>query len=171
MMPAYTTTPAPQRRRRVWPFVVLALVLMAGCLVGAVAIIGSAGEQAATGTPFATPHTITPPANGGGVASPVPVKGPELTAADLTLTVKITQRECFGSAGCNVQYTVRLATARKITEPYTVTYTVHGFDDGDQIGTLNVADDGTYEQDPYMAGSVKSAKTKLTVKVTEVEKA
>lgn len=171
MMPPYTTTPAPRRRRRAWPWVVLVCVLLAGCAIGGTVLLGSAADQVSKATPFTTPHTIAAPANGGGVADPVPVQGAGLTAKDLTLTAKITQRQCFGSAGCNVQYTIRLAAGRKITDAYTVTYTVHGFDDGDQVGTLDVADDGTYEQDPFMSGSVKSAKTKLVVKITEVERA
>lgn len=173
MMPPYTTTPAPRRRRRAWPWLLgVAVLLLIGCSVGAVALIGSGAEQAAKTHPFATPQTMSTPARNGGVPStPAPAKGAELVASDLTLTAKITQRQCFGSAGCNVQYTIRLATNRAIDDAYTVTYTVHGFDDGDQVGTLDVADDGTYEQDPYMAGSVKSAKTKLVVKITEVERA
>lgn len=166
--------PVPPRRKSHAPKIIAAAVVAVALLCGlgmwAVAGIGSAAQH--TPNPFttqraagaATPATKTlPPA--------VETEGRLLVAGDLALTAKITKRECFGGVVCNVEYRMDLSIARAPDDEWTVTYTVHGFVDGDQIGTIELGDDGKYSQDPYLSGQVKSAKTKLTVKITDLERA
>lgn len=90
-----------------------------------------------------------------------------LTAADIRLTVHITKKDCFGSAGCNVEYQIKAAIGVPAQE-CKVTYDVHGLEDT-QTGTLDFHADGTYEQDSYQAGQTTSSSKKLTAKVTDVE--
>lgn len=172
--PPATWTAAPQRKRRVWPWLSALAAVLAACGFGTVALVGAAGSPADDVTApaagrFTTNPQLTPDPDPSVGGVPVPVTT-VLTVKDVKLTAKITDRQCFGSAGCNVQYTIKAAVAKPVSESYDVTYTVHGFDDGDQIGTLTLGADGTLEQDAFNAGSVKSAGTKLTVKITDLER-
>ncbi|MFF5081632.1 hypothetical protein ACFY36_31675 [Actinoplanes sp. NPDC000266] len=57
--------------------------------------------------------------------------GPELSAADVKLTPKVAEKQCFGSAGCNVTVKVQMS---------------------------------------YAGPTLKSSRTKITAKVTGVER-
>lgn len=93
-----------------------------------------------------------------------------LTKAEVKLTIKVVDKECFGSAGCNVGYRVRAAwPTRTLNGTYEITYRVVGPEDGAAIGTITVQPDGTYTGGDEYA-SVPRSSTKLTVTVTEVER-
>lgn len=67
-------------------------------------------------------------------ASPAAAATVTPTAQDFALTVTITSEQCFGSAGCDLQWTVRAAMNSNpgVTYPgeFTLTYTVPGVQDG-----------------------------------------
>lgn len=92
-----------------------------------------------------------------------------LTPADMSLKVKTKSRECFGSAGCNVQFSVLLTLKKDPASaaPCDVTYEIRGLEDP-QIHTLTVDDQGMYEQDSFQFGSTSSSRKALTAKITEV---
>lgn len=96
----------------------------------------------------------------------------ELTAAQIKLTIKITDKDCFGEAGCNVGYRVRAGWPKAevgADETYEVTYRVTGPDGGGQIGTLTINGDGTFDGGDEYA-SVPRSSTVLKATVTEVER-
>ena len=90
---------------------------------------------------------------------------------DFKLTPKITGRQCFGSAGCNIKFKVKMVyTGPGLPEDDTwaVTYEVSGVEDGPAINTFEITGD-EYTYDDGEQGSTPSSSTKLKVKVTDVE--
>lgn len=116
-------------------------------------------------------HTV-PELNREPAAAPATKTGPAITAKDIALVVKITSKQCFGSAGCSVQFRIDASTdlgkLKACDKDYEVTYEIAGLSQS-QIGTLTLHPDGTYEQDDFQFGDTKSSKPKLTAKVTSVE--
>lgn len=113
-------------------------------------------------SPSVTPVRTSPP--------PVKGKAPTISGDDIKLTVKTTKKDCFGSAGCNVEYTIKVSLAQGVDVPDScdVTYMVRGLQDP-QVGTLELTEDGKYSQDPFQFGQTKKSTDKLTATVTEVE--
>lgn len=156
--------PSQPRKKRAPLWFVLLFVAVAGlCVAGGIAAIGAGAKNGNPTDPAA--GTTTAPA-----AAPVandPTTSSTITAADIKLTVHTTQKDCFGSAGCNVEYEIKAALSAQPAE-CDVTYDVHGLQDT-QTGTLKFHADGTYEQDSYQTGETSSSSKKLTAKVTEVD--
>ena len=88
--------------------------------------------------------------------------------------MKTLQKQCFGSAGCNVTYRVGVDyTGTGALDPaktYEVTYEVRGVEDGPAVNTLTI-EDGQASVDSEEIASTPSSATKLTVKVTGVSEA
>ena len=88
---------------------------------------------------------------------------------DFELTAKIVSRECFGSAGCNIDFRIETTYNGGALDPattYEVLYEVHGVEDGPLIDTLEVTGDQVASNEEN--ASTPSADTELTVKVTEI---
>ena len=95
---------------------------------------------------------------------------PPLAAEDVALTIRTISKECFGSAGCNVEYSIDLELLDVWSprdEVYEITYEVTGGEDGPAIGTLTL-DGSEYTQDGYQSASTPSGDTQLSVAVVEV---
>ena len=172
--PMAPVPPQPPRHRREL-LIALACLAVAFflCLVGVV-IIGVTHEN---DKPASAARTTDAPAPAdscadGTCTTATPVAeapgGPVLTAADIELTVKIKKKDCFGSAGCNVEYEIDASVGKEVQRECEVTYDVHGLEDT-RTGTLDFHRDGTFEQDKYQAGETSSSTKKLTAKVTDVE--
>jgi hypothetical protein len=83
------------------------------------------------------------------------------------------EKQCFGSAGCNVTYrvTVGYPGAALNLDPdktYELTYEVRGGEDGPVVNTLTVQGD-SFETDQEELVSTSSSRSKLTVRVLSVE--
>lgn len=139
-----------------------------------------AGAASASETPTASPSpaktvTVAPEEPGKAkpaVEEPVEPTYDVPTPADFKGTVKILSKQCFGSAGCNVEYRVELEAIRTVhPDPdvtYEVTYQVAGDESGTQVGTTTITGD-EYEVPWDESASTRSNATKLTVEVTEIE--
>lgn len=151
-------------RKRTW--VALAVALTAGA-VGC----GSGGDDnggSVSDNPSPAGSAAAPAAATTTKAAPAVVLSPK----DIKLTVDVKKKECFGSAGCNVQWKIDVAldkTKLKQGSVYTVTYEVRGVEDGPQISTLTIEDKDTFTQDDFAAGSIPRKSTKLTAVATDVE--
>lgn len=100
---------------------------------------------ASTSTSSTPDYTYTPPP-----APPKPTHD-RLTKNDLNLVVRITSKQCFGTAGCNVEYKISVGwngPAPDLGADYDVTYRVTGDDSGPIIDTLTVYRNGKYTE-PY----------------------
>jgi hypothetical protein len=109
-------------------------------------------------------------------AAPTPAKTyPTPALADFALAVKVTKKQCFGSAGCNVEFTIDLAYNGPALEPnssWDVTFDLQGTEDS-YTSTLHMTVNdtglhGTYDQDSDQLVQTKSAKTVLKPVVTSV---
>jgi hypothetical protein len=154
------------KRRTLWIIAIaifaLAVLIACGGIVSAIAGSGDAAGRNAV--------QLAEPASGG-ASTPKPSPKPKLglTTKTIKLTVKTTEKACFGSAGCNVQYEIRAAIATGTTPgDCEVTYEVRGLDDP-QIGTLRVMPNGRYTQDSYQSGQTPRSSSKLTAVVTDIE--
>jgi hypothetical protein len=125
----------------------------------------SVGQQSPTAQPTATED--------GTEETPTPEPTLHvLKASDLELTIKETSKHCFGSAGCNVEYKVKVAFAipdpGELAGDYDVTFRIKGDEDGPITDTITVYSDGKYDVSEGYA-STPSSHTKLSAKVTDVE--
>lgn len=94
----------------------------------------------------------------------------EPTAADFKLRVKTLDKECFGSAGCNVTFRVEVTYVPVLpldpSKTYEVTYEITGGEE-EMISTLEVTGDtASVPEDEFI--STSSSKAQLKAKVTEV---
>lgn len=167
-----TPPPAPKTTRQ--------RLIIAGALVAAIVVGGFALAAADKGpTPGAKPTAQTAwdreqaqrKIAGTVDPTPEPTEGPTPIAASFELTPKITDKACFGSAGCNVTFEVNVGYSGPELDPsdtWRITYEVSGVEDGPLIGTIELT--GTQYEQPTENVSTTSSKSKLKIKVTEVEK-
>lgn len=172
---APTAAPRPARTP-IWARIVLALLgvaLLAACM-GVVALaLGDGGDDTSGGAYTATAT--------GSAAAPAGKPRPRLQSGDVKITLKTTDKECFGSAGCNMVVTPKLSwpvdkdpgTAYDVT--YVISYDTLDFDgagariSGDEtIGTAFILGGDQYETDSHILQTAKRD-TKVTVKVDQVE--
>lgn len=126
------------------------------------------------GTTTTAAQQPTPPATGEATSEAVastsePAAAP-LKAEDLQLRVKTLSQQCFGSAGCNVAFTIRVSysgtTPLDDTE-HQITYKVIGGTEP-LINTLTLA--GTQiTVDEREVISTRSAASKLRAQIVEIE--
>lgn len=169
--------PQPRKHRAAFWTIGIGLFVLAFALLACAGIVGSFSDgstdptadhglvaQASGDAPQAAPHAAA------SRGKPSPTSAPVLSVRDVTLKVKVTSKQCFGSAGCILEYQVdaTVTSVALIKDECDVTYEVGGFKDGAQIHTLTMRDDGTYEQDGYQSGDTSGSSKKLTAKVTDV---
>lgn len=159
--------PAPVPPARKVPTVLLVILAVLGLVVvlGLIGALLSGGDKPKAAAPAAkSTATVATPTTEAAAAEPV-APGP----ANFTAKPKIIEKNCFGSAGCNV--TLRIDLATSVTpEPgvsWLVVYEIHGVEDGPEIGNLTVTGD-SYESSEEHVG-VASSKSKITIKVVSVE--
>ena len=150
--------------RRAVPAGLIAAVLALGACSASPASVPTVAPTSAAPSPAASSSDDPWPTND---ESPsfVPQK------SDWRVGVKVTERHCFGSAGCNV--TVRIDPQYVGTQelPSTgtieVTYEISGDSSGPVVGTFTVEDsEASYDKETDL--DTKSARTKIAAKVTDV---
>ena len=149
-----------------------------GLLVAGVLTLGGCALPVApipTVAPSAAPTTAAP-SPAASSDDPWPVNDSESPTfvpqkSDWKVGVKVTERHCFGSAGCNV--TVRIDPQYVGTQelPSTgtieVTYEISGDSSGPVVGTFTVENsEASYDKETDL--DTKSARTKIAAKVTDV---
>ena len=136
----------------------LAVAALAGCnaQTGDRTLHNDTPNTTVTSSPATTQHTASPTG---------------LTKNDVKLTLKTTQKECYGSAGCNVTVEVNVSDDldKQGDDAYDVTFTVTGDSDGPTIDTVTLNADHSYTK-PEEFLSTSSSKTKVSVAVDSVEK-
>jgi hypothetical protein len=143
---------------------VLPAVLIAGLLSGcAPAATGPLSVPTSTSdTPSATETTSADPASFTHTPEP----------KEFSLRVKLLEKKCYGSAGCNVTYSIRVGysgPALDSEQEYQVTYEVTGLEDGPAVNTFTIqGEEVTYQEEEF--GSTQSSAKVLKAKVTEVER-
>lgn len=162
--------PAP--KRVVWPWVLVGV----GAFILLVLCVGVVGSKIGTGDAVERRGGAGRLAPVSDVPSPTVVKGPgpgadrSVTVKDLVPAFKITDKQCFGSAGCNIVGHVTLAVgdhALFADRRFDVTYELRGVEDGPLIGSMPL-EDGEYTADNEVVSTRRSA-DKITVVLTDVE--
>ncbi|MEU0167726.1 hypothetical protein ABZ214_20015 [Streptomyces iakyrus] len=96
----------------------------------------------------------------------------ELAADDFTIKLRTTERQCFGSAGCNMTVEPRLSYLG-LTEDidpdavYEITYEIRGGESGPVIETAELSDRTSLNFTPTVL-STASASSKVSVEITDV---
>lgn len=95
----------------------------------------------------------------------------ELTADDFEMTLRTTERQCFGSAGCNVTVEPKLSyLGIEDIDPdavYEITYEIKGDESGPVIETAELSDETNLTFTPTSIQTA-SAGAKVTVEITDV---
>jgi len=161
--PPPSSTPPPTRRRRRWPWVVLGVVVL---VVVVAALAGSPDEDEATSsapTTTAPARTTAAPTTTTTAAAYVP------TPADFAITVVVLEKSCFGSAGCNVTYTIELAYLGPPLDPADTWQVVYDVTGGESVQTNTLEVTGTeYRFDEQSLTSTPSEGAELTAAATLV---
>lgn len=152
---------------------------MLGLIVGA--LFGAAGALGVYSLADGDPKSSSGPVSSSVSASETPVvgvpsPGPEYsepTADDFEIELITKEKQCFGSAGCNVTVKPELSYTGMSEDlnpdvTYEITYEIRGGEDGAVTETLELTnqDDVTYS-DTYV--STTSSGVKLSVKITGVD--
>lgn len=166
-------TPQPKSKSKK-PLIAALVILVAGLIILCCGLLTSQIAKGGNGDALTTPDdavTFSVDSPSAGAAKKAKADVTTLTTKNIALAVKVKSKECYGSAGCNIEYTIKASVGPtvRIADPCDVTYEVKGFEDGTQVHTLTVTDDKTYSQDSYQAGSTANSAKKLTAKVTEVD--
>ena len=117
--------------------------------------------------------TTTKPVQAGATTeaapSPTPAKYTPVPT-DFEIKIKITEKQCFGTAGCNITFRIEPGYGGPTlseSDEWLVTYTVSGGTDGPLINSFTLRGrEIQYDGDEII--QVASAKTVVTAKVTEV---
>ena len=145
-IPDVTPEPEPAAPKKIthWPWIAgIVAAVFIGIGIGA-AVGGGSDDGAQTTTPddvvedaeTAAPAYTPPP-------EPAEPTYPEPVLTDYTITLYETEKQCFGSAGCNVTFTVDLAYAGPVLDPaktYELRYEVDGAEDP-LLSTLEITGD------------------------------
>lgn len=165
----------PKKKNRALPWI-LGIV---GGIVGLCMILGVIGAIAGgdstktngSGKPLTTATTAAEDAaTEAAPAATTPKSSQKPKAADFKLTAKVTKKDCFGSAGCNVEFRVACTYSGPPLDDSTtwlVTYEINGVDDAPEVGSLELTGD-TFSSEEESVGT-PSSKSKITLKVTDVE--
>jgi hypothetical protein len=156
-------------RKRTVVGAVVGAVAVAGIASGATALLLSGPDKAPPAhKPKATVH-----------ASPTTAEASEETyyndtpnRQDFALTLKTTERQCFGSAGCNVTVEPNLmyanATPLDPDKTISITYEVHGDESGPVVQTMELSNQDQLHYTPVSISTASSG-TKVTAVITDVE--
>lgn len=147
--------------RSVFPAILIAALVLTGCGRAPDPAVGrSAAETGGAGQAITSP----PP-----LPSPSPETTPTPRPQDIQLRPKILSKKCFGSAGCNVTFSVRVTLHTVLPEDveYLVTYEVTGGEDP-LVNSMTIqGTSANVTAEEFI--TVPNARTKLRVKVIEIE--
>lgn len=167
----WSPTPVPpERKSRLLPVL---LVLLVVSILGVIALVMAAalGGSGKPNTPPAAQPAAEDAAAPAAPAADTPKAGHSPKVTEFALTPKVTDKECFGSAGCNVGVKVDVTYAGPALsddDTWLITYEITGDEDGPAIGSLELTGTVYEVNDEFL--QTKTSKTKISIKVTDVEK-
>lgn len=145
VVPEVMATPAPaptpwfKRKRFVIPAAVLGLAIIGSAMNG--------GNDGKPTTPAAVSATTTKAAPTKAAPPPEPPAPTYDTPSksDFRIGVKLTRKQCFGSAGCNIQVKTTLTNVTGVKldpgKTYEVTYELLGDESGPIVDTMEIQGD------------------------------
>ncbi|MEU3842904.1 hypothetical protein AB0E88_23060 [Streptomyces sp. NPDC028635] len=173
MPPVSPTPPRTARRRNVAAAIVGALAI-AGVSSGTTAwLLSGSDKDAADSKPVAATSAPARPADAPAEAAEATTGtyNDAPTPADFALTLRTTDQQCFGSAGCNITVEPKLSytslTSLDPEKTYSITYEIHGDESGPIIETMDLTDQDQLSYQPISL-STSSRSTKVTAEITDV---
>jgi hypothetical protein len=180
--PAYQPPPQndwtpPKSKRGPLPWLIGGLVVLVLVVGGLIAALANGGDKPTAG---ASSAPLPQDPCGGGICNTEPAAATATTPAathtpdesDFKLTAKVTSKDCFGSAGCNVTFRPNVSYIGALPldsdTTWMVVYEISGVEDAPLVANLTIeGDTATFDEQVV---STKSSKSKITLKVTSVEK-
>ncbi|OSZ61308.1 hypothetical protein OQI_06275 [Streptomyces pharetrae CZA14] len=168
------TPPEPPAPPRNWTNAIIigsaAAVIVAVVATGIVVVQSRDGDT----KPAATTKSSAPTDDPVTVAAEEPEPEPTYPAVDedsFEMTLRTTERQCFGSAGCSVTVEPNLTyLGFEDLDPdavYEITYEIRGDESGPVIETAELSDQTTLNYTPTSLSTASSG-TKITVEITDV---
>jgi hypothetical protein len=170
--PPSPPTPAPKKNRTNAIIIGSAAAVIATIITTGIVVVQSIGSDS---KPKAAVESSAP-ADDDGVTTAADEPEPEPTYAEVdadsfSIKLRTTERQCFGSAGCNVTVEPSLTyEGLEDLDPdavYEITYEIRGDESGPVIETAELSDETTLSYQPTMISTVSSG-TKVSVKITDV---
>lgn len=165
--------PAPRKSRTNLIIVGSAAAVIAAIIGTGVIVVQAQDDDSkpAASSASSTPVEDAAPAAEEAEEPAEPTYGP-LSADDFKMTLRTTDRQCFGSAGCNVTVEPKMEFTGNFMDIdpdaiYEITYEIRGGDSGPVIETAELMDETTLNYTPTSI-STPSSSTKVTVEVTDV---
>jgi hypothetical protein len=175
-----------ERKQRRWPWFAVAVFLVTLVGVGTFALLTTSEEPAPVrqqagdvriggactgeGSRSDTIGGDRVQCTSGRWVSAEPTEAPIVTPdlSNFELTVKVKEKQCFGSAGCHVTFEVNLGAAVEPDDAATfeLTYEVAGPEDGPLVGTMEITGNQYTVEEHFVSTPRKS--TKLAVKATDI---
>ncbi|WP_244205563.1 hypothetical protein [Streptomyces bobili] len=165
--------PTPPRRPRTNAIIVGSAAAVIAAIISTGVVVQSTGDD--TKPAAAKPSLYGSDGTVDAVEESEPEPAPTyaaLTPADFAMTLRTTERQCFGSAGCNVTVEPILSYAGEWNgvDPdavYSITYEIRGDESGPVIETAELSAETTLNYTPTSI-STASASKKVSVKITDV---
>lgn len=155
--------------------IVVGLVLCCGGVVSAVVNSDSGKKGLSDGRngAKAVATSAAPTKGNSKKPDPLPTKGAHVpTVKDIVLKVKVTKKQCFGSAGCLVDFRIDTLTYTgedmDKNQAYEVIYEVKGLKDP-YTNTLTLNGDGSFEFEKEESGQTATTKVALKAVVSSVD--
>ncbi|MGW7199110.1 hypothetical protein [Streptomyces chryseus] len=164
--------PAPQKNRTNAIIIGAAAAVIAAVVATGVVVVQSRDDSS---KPTTATESSTPDADA--VADTAEEPDPEPTYAEVdadsfTIKLRTTERQCFGSAGCNVTVEPDLTyVGIDDIDPdavYDITYEIRGDESGPVIATAELSDETSLNYTPSLI-STASASKKISVEITDVQ--
>ncbi|MFD5401696.1 hypothetical protein [Streptomyces griseorubiginosus] len=150
---------------------VIAAIVTTGIVVGATK--GSTNDDGKPSTTAAASSvTDDDPVSPFAEPDPAPTY-PQVNADSFSIDLRTTQRQCFGSAGCNVTVEPELTYLGSSSDldpdaVYEITYEIHGDESGPVIQTAELTNQTSLSYRPSLI-STATASTELSVEITNVQ--
>lgn len=174
--PGWQGYEVPKKKSKKPMVIGIVVAAMGLCCAGVVASIANSDSAKQGFNDGLKTATSGSPSPSNSKPAPLPTKGaPQKHTpipAEIKLTIKITKKQCFGTAGCLVDF--RIDNLSYIGEPmdkdksYEVVYEVSGLKDP-YTNSLTLNGDGQFEYQKEENGQTPTTKVKLAAKVVSVE--
>lgn len=165
--PPPATEPGPRRDLTYWLWRLVPVVAVVGLIVIGLLLSGD-DDNAGSNDPGSNAVQSTATSRERSTTDP-PRRDPLPT--DFTIDVVVTDKQCFGSAGCNLEYEVDLnyVSSQPLDEDgsWTLIYEVTGDESGVQIKSLELRGDGQFTTRRETMSTTSSDVTP-TAKVTRI---
>lgn len=166
-----SVTPEPPQKRRTNAIIIGASAAVIAAIV-ATGIVVVQTRDDGDNKPATTAKSSAPDMDVTEAAADTDPTYIDLDVDSFSIKLKTKERQCFGSAGCNVtvEPDLTLAVDSESVDPdavYEITYEIHGDESGPVVETAELTDRTSLNYTPSMI-STASASTKISVEITDV---